>query len=287
MCGGFSLQAQSAGDIDTLSQWRVDQSTGDPQYMYHDFFTYYIYGTITIDSIIYYKVYRNGYYMINSGSPNFYNGYWAPLREESNRWYTIDDNEEDVLLYDFTLTIGDTVNSYANFYGGPGIITVVSIDTIVLDGEPKKRFNLSENFGAEYIIEDVGASTGIWEPLIWFEDYSILNCYAKDFIPVWINPESGTCDVSTVIKEPRINIDLHAFPNPFLITTTIEFELKERSKIQISIYNSIGTKVCQINDVYEHGYHKITWSPIHLPAGLYYVVLRSEDGVSVVKMVKH
>jgi hypothetical protein len=34
------------------------------------------------------------------------------------------------------------------------------------------------------------------------------------------------------------------------------------------------------------GRHAITWSPGHLPAGLYYGVLRSEEGVSVVKMLK-
>ena len=32
--------------------------------------------------------------------------------------------------------------------------------------------------------------------------------------------------------------------------------------------------------------HKVTWSPGHLPGGMYYAELRSEEGVSVVKMVK-
>ena len=34
------------------------------------------------------------------------------------------------------------------------------------------------------------------------------------------------------------------------------------------------------------GTHKFSWSLHHLPPGIYYAVLRSVGGVSVVKMVK-
>ncbi|MDT8393168.1 MAG: T9SS type A sorting domain-containing protein [Bacteroidales bacterium] len=92
------------------------------------------------------------------------------------------------------------------------------------------------------------------------------------------------------IPEQRSFLQLLAYPNPFTTTTTIEFELKGNSKFQISIYNAMGALVYQSRSpgpsVSKSPRHKITWSPGHLPAGLYYGVLRSGDGVSVVKMLK-
>ena len=80
---------------------------------------------------------------------------------------------------------------------------------------------------------------------------------------------------------------LKLYPNPFTTSTTIEYELKEPSLVQVSIYNAIGEVVYQIEDrLMPQGIHTVTWSPGPLPPGLYYAVLRSAEGVSVVKMVK-
>jgi len=88
--------------------------------------------------------------------------------------------------------------------------------------------------------------------------------------------------------EENINSLRHvlAYPNPFTTSTTIEFALDGKSKIQISIFNTIGEEVFNKEDHLGQGTHQFSWSPHHLPAGLYYAVLRSEEGVSVVKMVK-
>lgn len=87
------------------------------------------------------------------------------------------------------------------------------------------------------------------------------------------------------IGEPE-EINEFIYPNPFTTSTAIEFELDGNSKIQIIIFNSIGGVVHQFEDHLEQGNHSITWSPDHLADGMYYAVIRSEDGVSVVKIVK-
>ncbi|NQT78136.1 MAG: T9SS type A sorting domain-containing protein [Bacteroidetes bacterium] len=287
--GVSSLQAQSAGDIDTLSQWRVDVSWGSPQGMFYGYSKYYIAGDTLIDSHQYFQVYSSGYsYWYYGGPPpnyNYFDVYHAPLREENNIWYTVDDNNHDVLLFDFTLNVGDTVDSYANQMGE--IIVIDSIDTIQVDGESKQRFHLSCDFGAEYIIEDIGATTGLWESLTWFENHSILHCFAKDFVPLWINPESGSCDLSVRIDEPEVVDNLSIYPNPFNTTSTIEYELTEPSHVQLTIYNAIGETIYVAEDgMMPQGKHTFIWSPERLPEGMYYAVLRSEEGVSVVKMIK-
>jgi hypothetical protein len=91
----------------------------------------------------------------------------------------------------------------------------------------------------------------------------------------------GIRDISS--KAPFIAL----FPNPFNNSTTIEYKLYTKSNIQFTVYNMMGKQVYYLEEnSVAPGAHKVTWSPVHLPAGMYYAVLRSGDGVSVVKMVK-
>ena len=209
------------------------------------------------------------------------------LREENNKWYKIKTpGNQDVLLYDFTLSIGDPVS------GSPGV-TVADIDTIIVNGLPKRRLLLDGAghpfFGDEYMIEDIGATTGLFEPLVFSVDVYVghLNCYAIDFNPLWVNPNFPDCNLSVQVDEIGKDIHLTTYPNPFTTSTTIEYELTEPSHIQLTVYNSIGEKVYRAEDnMKSQGRHTFTWSPVSLPVGLYYAVLRSKEGVSVVKMVK-
>ena len=77
------------------------------------------------------------------------------------------------------------------------------------------------------------------------------------------------------------------YPNPFTTSTTIEYELTEPSHVQLSIYNAIGETIYVAEEgILPQGKHTFSWTPERLPEGMYYAVLRSEEGVSVVKMVK-
>ena len=89
------------------------------------------------------------------------------------------------------------------------------------------------------------------------------------------------------IEEQLSSTQLTAYPNPFTTSTTIEYELTEPSSVQLSIYNSIGEEIYKAEDrMMAVGRHTFTWSPESLPEGLYFAVLRSEEGVSVVKIIK-
>jgi len=89
------------------------------------------------------------------------------------------------------------------------------------------------------------------------------------------------------ISEKISETQLLAYPNPFSASTTIEYELKEISSIQFTVYNVIGEVVYTSEDrMMPQGRHTFTWSCESLPEGMYYGVLRSEEGASVVKMIK-
>ena len=105
---------------------------------------------------------------------------------------------------------------------------------------------------------------------------------------VGCNSQAEVEDACTVeISEPLLNSMLSSYPNPFTTSTSIEYELTEPSNTQLTIYNAIGEVVYQAEDrIMSQGKHSFVWSADRLPEGIYYAVLRSEYGVSVVKMVK-
>jgi hypothetical protein len=111
----------------------------------------------------------------------------------------------------------------------------------------------------------------------------------------WISVNATGCnsveeveEVCTVgVPELPKSIGLSIYPNPFTTSTTIEYERYEPTHVHLTIYNAIGEAIHMAEErLMPEGKHTFTWSPESLPGGLYYGVLRSRDGVSVVKMVK-
>ncbi len=114
-----------------------------------------------------------------------------------------------------------------------------------------------------------------------------MHCYAIDFVPIWLNPEGWGCDLYVGVEEPEKQSSISTYPNPFSSFTTIEYETFTVYNVQFTVYNILGEMVYEVREkALNPGIHIVTWSPSHLPAGMYYGVLRSEEGVSVVKMIK-
>ena len=102
------------------------------------------------------------------------------------------------------------------------------------------------------------------------------------------NEEWGTPHIVVGTPENKLTLgNVNTYPNPFTASTTIEYELTEPSLVHLTIYNAIGEKIYQAEDrLMPVGKHTFTWTPERLPEGMYYGVMRSEEGVSVVKMIK-
>ena len=112
---------------------------------------------------------------------------------------------------------------------------------------------------------------------------------------ITIHDNAPACNSQEEVQEacsagvPDLHEDetIAVFPNPFKTSTTIEYELKEPSHVQLTIYNAIGEVVYKAEErIMPQGKHRFIWTPERLPEGLYYAVLRSGEGVAVVKMVK-
>lgn len=76
------------------------------------------------------------------------------------------------------------------------------------------------------------------------------------------------------------------YPNPFNPITTIEYGIKEKSDVVITILNSIGEKVAVlVNETKEPGHHTVTFNAEQLPSGIYFYQLKANNFVETNKMI--
>ena len=92
---------------------------------------------------------------------------------------------------------------------------------------------------------------------------------------------------SYIIKDTVNDIKLDVFPNPVNDFATIKFYIPDNEKINISLYNLLGSEIQNItNDFYNEGYHYIKHSFSDLPIGIYYIKIEGKHYRKTVKIIK-
>jgi hypothetical protein len=278
----FIIQAQS---IDTSSEWRVNSGYLDLMTIHYEFYKDYIEGDTTINTIQYLKIYKSGYgYFDYYPNPCYYyfnhllHGF---LREENNKWFTCN-GDQDLLLFDFNLAVNDTVHSAYTFSMGPIIIT--QIDSVIIDSAYKKRFhlNIADN-GAEYIIESIGATTGLFEDMVFFEWSSELVCFAKNGISLW-GSQTEDCDLNVTVRENKNTSQACiVYPNPTSKSVTIDLINFTGFLYHIEITDIKGVRLfaAQTREC------KIVIDIENYSNGIYFVHLKSDASNYVVKFCKN
>nr|NQU90859.1 VCBS repeat-containing protein [Bacteroidota bacterium] len=80
---------------------------------------------------------------------------------------------------------------------------------------------------------------------------------------------------------------LTSFPNPFTNKTKITCELSRRSKVRLDIYSYCGNMVTTlINEVKQKGKYEIIFNGKELFPGVYFCVLKTNEGIRIRKMIK-
>ena len=75
------------------------------------------------------------------------------------------------------------------------------------------------------------------------------------------------------------------YPNPFNPNTEIRFSLPERSRYELTIYNTLGQQVSQYTGKRGPGEVSLRWDGADNAAGVYFYRLQAGDYISVRKMV--
>lgn len=126
------------------------------------------------------------------------------------------------LLYDFSLQVGDTVTVSA--LGYPTLITITSVESVMVNGMPRKKLNFEDGWNSAYWIEGMGSNYGPMDAAIGsVADYSpTLTCYYQGNDLAWSNPLNvEACSAELAIGELAV-VQMEVMPNPFYNEVSIQ-----------------------------------------------------------------
>lgn len=144
-----------------------------------DNYNYITAGDSLIMGVTWTKVIRQGYYTLNWQSPNtpdpscqgsYQYGpalHGVKLIRQEGRQLRIWADDADQLLYDFDLVVGSTLPLSWNNWNTD--ITVLAVDSVLIGTELRARYELANSW-AQFLVEGVGTSHGLFEPVSNFFD---------------------------------------------------------------------------------------------------------------------
>jgi len=208
------------------------------------------------------------------------------LREEGKKVYYCGEGllgsslDEEVLLYDFTVKVGDTINHTSN---GSWRSIVLEIDSFQIGSHYRKRYKLDNGWfyhNPDYVVEGIGSivngllghisdiptcGTHYWEHV----------CLKESDQVVYINPNFSDCNAGLGISSLYASVlrEIKIHPNPVSEYVHI-LNQSGKSRLLIEIYNSSGQQVLKfanITDTYQ--------IPIAISAGFYIVVVKDKNGI--------
>lgn len=166
-----------------------------------------------------------GYYRID-GQKVFYlqdSSYAYSVISMYNYFYF--HTNQEILLYDFGIQIGDTFSLSDSTYfdiQGRATLVLTQIDTIQLSGESVRRFNFTaENLGCMFIpnyfwYEGIGSTYGFFPNFYCFENGITFDCFHENSIDYVFNLQPGDDCMHITLGEnsPSKNNPTSIFPNP-------------------------------------------------------------------------
>jgi len=151
-------------------------------------------------------------------------------------------DKEEVLLYDFSLKQGDTLYG-GNFALNDDFLVVTDIDTILIHGEPRKKYHFQYDW--QKWIEGIGNLRGLLFTTGDIPTNGIFNtliCLKHEGKQEYFNSRFDKCfpGLLTGTRKELSEGSARVYPNP--AGETIYFERLEGYKI-LSIYTSAGEKI--------------------------------------------
>ncbi len=255
-------------------------------------FYFYLYCTDG-DTIVDGKTFFRVKYVNDDTCSNLYN---ALLREDTITkkiyYYRFDvEFEGDTLLYDFSVVEGQSLShciTFAHFDSSE----VSSIDSIFLDGNYRKKFNIlfyvDGNSDSTFWIEGIGAvfgpapfsgqpedfGYGVYTPYI---DKSQIICYKENLDVIYDEPYwIYNCAAGQISINNFVNDLLTIYPNPCPSGQQIIISNEGNIQYDCEIISITGKLV---NRFAINGNYEINTSTI--PTGYYYITFKSYNNVYV------
>ena len=191
--------------------------------------------------------------------------------------------EQEFLLHDFDLEVGDTAITHADCDNN----IVVSIDTVYLGDIPRKRFHLSGGYNFVKLIEGVGSTRGLeWQPCNDSPAPVFLQCFIQGDDYIQFN-SPYPFDCSSLIVVSTEDVSDHQFtlyPNPFIEEINIKIPSTFIQPLTVTLTSILGTIIHQQQTEIPEG--NLTVNVGNIPPGLYVVWLISKDATNSFKILK-
>jgi hypothetical protein len=216
--------------------------------------SYILTGDTVIGSYTYHKIETPVYLIAVTGdtacdtSYTIAGQYSGAIRQDtvSRKVFFIEpDSSSEVLLYDFTLQVGDTVRSYITRDCNAFDDAVVgAVDSVLIDGSYRNRWRIHYlGWPATHVIEGIGSTSGLLEQVICpFVDgaQGTLVCFKENGIVKYPDTPSN-CDLLTAMQvNPDKIVSYSIYPNPAHNSFTITSPFQNA---RVEIYNVLGEKV--------------------------------------------
>lgn len=238
--------------------------------MYNTYYNNVIWfsGDTIIDDVQYAKLMGT----TNGGAPHLF----SVLREDNGKVWERLNNQREILLYDFTANVGDTLwcGLWADEYHY-NIVDSISIEHI--GGVDRKKFWFGLEYGwfgiitaAEIWIEGIGSDLGLLysgSAGICGAYYCTL-CFHQNDELIWQNPNYDDCTFDAVVE--NIGVKKVLYPNPTRGTIKMEAE----NIRNVAIYNDLGEIVFETEtsgNTFEYDFRD-------KKSGLYIMKVRMSDG---------
>jgi hypothetical protein len=211
--------------------------------------------------------------------------YVGMVREDTNaqKVYAIHpDSTQEHLLYDFSLSVGDTASvTPLVLYQTKVEVVVDSIDTVMINGTTHRKIYISDgvtlSFGLEFWIEGIGSTCGpllpgysISRPFHW--PYPQLLCFERNGLKLYENQSYEDCyakDPYVSVDEVRNDVSVKVFPNPTSNQLRIQSDLKISSFKVLSVTGQV-LKAGMLSDQ--------VISVNALNAGVYFLEITTQEG---------
>ncbi len=286
----YSAHAQVPDYFSDNPEWRQDWWFGGAMPCLEIYnYVYYLNGDSVVGNYTYKKVFKRGKHEYNwmapppSGYCNgsyFYNFFYVLIRQDSLKVYIREGNNNEALLYDFDLAVGDTLPE--TYFLMEDDIVVTSIDSILVGESYRKVFSLScECMISNLLIEGIGFGEGFLEYFPDWEFPARLICFALNGITYY--PSYGApCDLMTVnINEPEIkDIDFEVFPNPSAGNISVKLYSDEKTTVNIKVSDISGRNLSDEKWVINQRMNVKSLDLSSFDKGIYFISIIGKDGES-------
>lgn len=213
--------------------------------------------------------------------------YRGALRDTSGQIFFISkDSLNEMLLYDFTVNVGDTLLNIYSDWVWYDTLYVSNVESISIGGVSHKTIYLEDknhNLLPDYWIEGIGCSAGLLAAPSENNNlsgvFSRLHCFSANdsvFNYNYSYQGSGSCHLDYLSENNFFDEQFYIFPNP--VNDVLYIQLPNPTEpFEVSIYDAFGEKVHTVKGIPDMATFSV--SVVGWKQGIYFITVKNSLGV--------